>query len=94
MRMTKVLILSMISELIKFEKSNQKIKDESMFDKDTINDKAIQKDKKLFVYHDKDLFPLLTGRSSSDMSVPCSYPFIVDWQMSENENKIESTQIQ
>jgi hypothetical protein len=66
-----------------------------MFDKDTFNDKAIQKDtKKLFAFHDNDLFPLLTGRSSSDMSVPCSYPFIVDWQLSESENKIESTQIQ
>lgn len=66
-----------------------------MLDRDTFNDKTVQNDtKKLFAFRDKDLFPLLTGRSSSDLSVPCPYPFIVDWQLSESENKIESTQIQ
>jgi hypothetical protein len=66
-----------------------------MFDKDTFNDKTVQNDaEKLFAFHDKDLFSLLTGRSSSDISVPCPYPFIVDWQLSESESKIESTQIQ
>lgn len=66
-----------------------------MFEKETFSNTTIQKDnKKFFAFHDNDLFPRLTGRSSSDMSVPCNYPFIVDWQLSESENKIESSQIQ
>ncbi len=65
-----------------------------MFDKDTFNDKSIQKDKQLFAIHDNDLFPLLTCRSSSVTYISCQYPFIVDWQLSESEYKIESPQVQ
>jgi|GEM_PF-2193855 len=75
-------------------KKTIKNKTQSMLDKDTSNDKTIQNDKLIFAFHDDDLFPLSKGKRSSEMSVPGSYQFIVDWQMSESESEVESTQIQ
>lgn len=64
-----------------------------MLNKDTLIDQSSQRRKQLFTYHNRDLFPLITGRSAAEMSVRI-YSFIVDWQLTESEKKVESPQMQ